>query len=99
MSQKVLNRLSLLQQEIIDCLANDYEDLKQIHQMLDRSVSQAEIREALWGLIQGGYVACFEPSQTAMVPVPKPDLQRLDAYWFALSELGEKALAELEAAS
>lgn len=85
-------QLTALQEEIIDVLANDYENLQQIQGMLDHPVPIDEIESALWALIEEGYVACYQPTKTEMKPVAHPNRQQLDIYWFALTEKGEQIL-------
>jgi len=86
--------LTALQEQIIDALANDYEDLKQIREMLN--VPESDIQSALWQLICEEYIACYQPTKTALKPVAHPDRQRLDEYWFALTPKGEQLLIALE---
>jgi hypothetical protein len=87
--------LTALQEEIMDALANDYEDLQQIQGMLSQAVPTDEIKSALWVLIEEGYVACYQPTKTEMKFVAHADRQRLDGYWFALTERGEQILHTL----
>ncbi|MDW8141712.1 MAG: hypothetical protein RMJ90_05465 [Candidatus Bipolaricaulota bacterium] len=89
-------QLTRLQEKIIDALANDYEDLQQIQEMLDHPTHTDEITSALWALIGEGYVVCYRPTKTEMKPVTHPDRQRLDHYWFALTKRGEEILQALE---
>lgn len=90
-------QLTILQEQIIDALANDYEDLKQIRGMLDAPESQ--IKSAIWTLIEEGYVACYQPTKTEMKTVDHPDRQGLDEYWFALTERGQQLLQTLESSN
>ncbi len=87
-------QLTILQEQIIDALANDYEDLKQIRGMLD--APESRIKSAIWTLIEEGYVACYQPTKTKMKTVDHPDRPALDEYWFALTPKGEQLLIALE---
>lgn len=89
-------RLTALQEQIVDALANDYESLEQIREMLDQPTPNDEIKSALWGLIEEGYVACYSPQKAGMDPVAHPDRQQLDSYWFGLTKQGERMLETLE---
>lgn len=89
--------LAELQEQIIDALANDYESLEQISEILDSSVKLSQTKTALWTLIQEGYVACYVPTKTEMKPVAYPERRKLGAYWFALTQGGERLLSALEA--
>lgn len=89
--------LTKLQEQIIDALANDYESLVQIREMLEHSVAEAQIENTLWTLIQDGYVACYGPTPAEMRIVPQPKRQKLADYWFALTKSGTQLLAALEA--
>lgn len=89
-------RLTALQEEIIDTLANDYEDLQQIQGMLDHPVPVDQLTSALWGLVEEGYIACYQPTKTEMKLVAQPDRQGLNSYWFALTKRGEQLLQTLE---
>ncbi len=89
--------LTELQEQIIDALANDYESLEQISEMIDSSVTLSQIKTALWALIQEEYVACYAPTKTEMKPVTHPERRRLGASWFALTPKGEQILSALEA--
>jgi hypothetical protein len=86
--------LTTLHEQIIDALANDYEDLQQIRGMLN--APESTIKSALWQLICEGYVACYQPTKTELKPVAHPDRQQLDNYWFALTPKGEQLLIGLE---
>jgi hypothetical protein len=86
--------LTTLHEQIIDALANDYEDLQQIRGMLN--APESTIKSALWQLICGEYVACYQPTKTELKPVAHPDRQQLDNYWFALTPKGEQLLIGLE---
>lgn len=88
-------QLTTLQEEIIDALANDYEDLQQIQGMLDHPVPIDEIKSALWTLIEEGYVTCYQPTKREMKAVGQPERQQLDIYWFALTQRGEQVLQAL----
>lgn len=92
-------QLTELQTEIIDALANDYEDLAQIHAMVGSDLDRSEIVAALWELIEMGYVLCYESTRYDMIPVKDPEEDRLRVFWFGLSDAGETFLATLEAAS
>ncbi len=89
-------QLTTLQEQIIDALANDYEDLKQIRGMLEQAVPESEIKSTLWQLIREEYIACYQPTKTELKPVAHPNRQRLDEYWFALTPKGEQLLTVLE---
>lgn len=92
-------QLTDLQVEIVGALANDYEDLAQIHAMVESDVERSEIASALWKLIELGYVTCYEPTRHDMTPVAEPEEARLQTFWFGLSDAGEAFLANLEAAN
>ena len=89
--------LTELQERIIDALANDYESLEQISEMIDSSVKVSLLKTALWALIQAGDVACYAPTKTEMKSVAPPERRKLGAYWFALTQKGEQILSALEA--
>ncbi len=80
-----------LKHEVLEVLANDYEDLEQLRDLLGKVPSQ-RLREALWELIQEGLVECLRPSRTALHPVSNPNPSELATYWFALTEEGERRL-------
>ncbi len=69
-------QLTTLQEQIIDALANNYEDVEQLRGMLDQPTPDEELQSALWALLKEGYVACDHP--TEMKPVAHPDCQQLD---------------------
>ncbi len=83
-------QLTTLQEQIIDALANDYEDIEQLRGMLDQPTPDEELKSALSALIKEGYVACYQPTKTEMKPVAHPDCQQLDDYWFGLTDKGEQ---------
>jgi len=89
--------LTELQEQSIDILANDYESLEQIREILDSSVKLNQVKTALWPLIQEGYVACYVPTKAEMELVAYPERRKLDAYWFALTQGGKRLLSALEA--
>ncbi len=88
--------MTRLQEQIIDALANDFESIEQIRQMLDQPLTNAQIEAALWELIRETFVTCYEPIQTELKSVAHPERQRLGDYWFALTKTGEQSLIELE---
>jgi hypothetical protein len=81
-----------LKHEILELLANDYEDLDQLSDLLGQAVPPERLEEALRELIREGLVGCFRPSKTELRPVRTPDLSKLHTYWFALTEEGERRL-------
>ncbi|MBI3801976.1 MAG: hypothetical protein HY268_34035 [Deltaproteobacteria bacterium] len=87
--------LTELQEQIIDALANDYESLEQISEILDSSGKLSQVKTALWTLIQEGYVACYVSTKMEMKPAAYPERRKLDAYWFALTQGGEQLLSVL----
>lgn len=89
--------LTELQTQIIDALANDFEDVERICEMVELDADRREIEAALWGLIEEGIVACYTPTKVEMRHVDTPDRPKLSAYWFALTEKGEQLLTALEA--
>ena len=89
--------LTELQERIIDALANDYESLEQISEMIDSSVKLSLLKTALWALIQEGYVACYAPTKTEMKSGAPPERRQVGAYWFTLTHKGEQILSALEA--
>ena len=83
------------QKRIIDALANDYENIEQVRELIGSDISSERLNDDLWTLIQEGYVACFSSTATAMQPVRHPQRQGLNAYWFALTKRGEQLLSSL----
>lgn len=90
------NDLTELQAEILDALANDFEDIQRIYEMIGSMATRGEVESALWRLVEKGLVACYAPGKTRMDLVHRPVRRLLDTYWFALSEEGERFLAALE---
>jgi hypothetical protein len=90
-------KLAKLEEEIIDALANDYESLDQLRDMLSRPIPDNELKEALWTLTQEGYISCHRPTKTEMKSVIHPDRQHLSDYWYALTDTGEGLLGTIEA--
>lgn len=88
-------KLTDVQMTILDYLQDDYEDIEQLWTMIRREIgySIGELKAALKNLIKQGYVRCYEPADTKLVEVEELDLERIDEYWFDLSEKGE---AEME---
>jgi hypothetical protein len=82
-----------LEKEIIDALANDYENLDQMHQIMNQSRKNTSIVDTLWSLIQEGYIACFLPVAAEMRLITQPERSLLSDYWLALTEKGEQLLA------
>ena len=89
-------KLTKLEEQIIDALANDYENLEQIRNMLDQPIPDSKIKTTLWTLIQEGYIACYAPTKMTMKIVAHPERQHLDDYWYALTNRGEQLLITLE---
>ncbi len=90
-------KLAKLEEEIIDALANDYEGLNQLRDMLGQPIADNELKEALWTLIQEGYISCHRPTKTEMEAVIHPDCRHLSDYWYALTDTGEGLLGTIEA--
>lgn len=92
MARALQEQLSILAWEILDCLADDSEDLKQIQNiMVDKGLSydEAELRAELKTLIREGYIRCYEPVGYILQKISRPDLRKLNHYWFGLTRLGE----------
>lgn len=83
------------QKMIIDALADDYENIKEIASAFAPSFSKKQIKDALWCLVEQGLVTCFHAEKTGMKPVSKPEAHQLNKYWFNLSEAGELTLDTL----
>ncbi len=88
--------LTELQECIIDVLANDYESLEQISEMVGPSITLSQVKATLWTLIQETYVACYAPTKTEMESVIYPEHQKLGTYWFTLTKKGEQLLSDFE---
>jgi len=89
-------KLTVLEKEIVDALANDYENLAQIREMVNLSEMNALMTSALWSLIQEKYVLCYltTPTKTEMEAVAQPERESLHDYWFALTKKGEQLLTK-----
>lgn len=83
------------QKSIIDALANDYENIKHVRELISSDLNSEHLTDGLWTLIQEGYVGCFSSTSTTMQPVRRPQRQNLNAYWFALTKRGEQLLSSL----
>lgn len=88
-------KLTDVQMTVLDHLQDDYEDIEQLWTMIggEAGCSIGEFKEIMKGLVKDGYVRCYEPTDTELVKVNEPYLDRIDEYWFDLSEKGE---AEME---
>jgi hypothetical protein len=84
-------KLTDVQMLILDHLQDDYENIKQLWTMIGREggYSIGEFKAALKNLVKDGYVRCYEPTDTELVEVKEPDPDRVEEYWFGLSEKGE----------
>ena len=83
------------QRDILDALANDYENIRHIRELIGFDISSKRLNDDLWTLIQEGYVGCFSSTAATMEPVRHPQRQGLNSYWFALTKLGEQLLSSL----
>ena len=88
-------KLSAHQAQIVDALADDYESLDQIRELVNVSVSPETLERELWRLVKLGFVSCHAPSATGLKRVPQPQRERLHAYWFALTAKGGRQLASM----
>ncbi|MCS6903441.1 MAG: hypothetical protein NZO41_04105 [Candidatus Bipolaricaulota bacterium] len=89
---KEREEISELAYEILDCLADDHENLEQIEKIMadkDLCYSEAELREELKRLIGASYVRCYEPVGYKLQRVSQPDFRKLSRYWFELTPKGE----------
>ncbi len=95
--------LTLLQLDLLDCLADGYEDLEQIVKLMDykrahgnkqADYTKAELYENLEFLIREGYVRFYEPKGTSLVEGKALDNQKLDWYYFELTEKGKRTRRE-----
>ena len=89
--------LTKLQEQIVDALADDYEDMEQIRNLIGVRATDRQIQEALWALLAEGYVAGYSSTKTAMKRITRPERPQLGSYWFALTKKGEQLFSALQA--
>jgi hypothetical protein len=83
--------LTTEQIEVLDCLQDDYENVEQLCQMLEGRFTDRTLIKHLRALIEAGYVACYEPTPTALARVLKCDPRKMRTYWFGLTDKGRTA--------